>query len=75
VTFCTVPLTLITGFAVQPGMRSRMLHEPLTAPDSVSVVVSLTGYVVDWVTVIPRWVQVSTDGTYRFTVRVVSLWK
>ncbi len=72
-TFCTAPLTLITGLVVQAGMRNRMLHEPLIVPDSVSVVVSLTGYVVDWVTVIPRWVQVSTDGTYRFTVSVVSL--
>ncbi|GAA2655448.1 hypothetical protein Adu01nite_91350 [Paractinoplanes durhamensis] len=72
-TLCTAPLTLITGLLVQDGMRSRMLHEPLIAPDRVSVVVSPTGYVVDWVTVIPRWVQVSADGTYRFTVRVVPL--
>jgi hypothetical protein len=44
-------------------------------PDSVRVVLSPTGYVVLWVTVIARSVQSSTDGTNRFTVSVVSLWK
>ena len=34
---------------------------------------SLTGYDVVWVTVIPRWLQFSTDGMNRFTVSVVPL--
>jgi hypothetical protein len=50
-----------------------MLHDPLIVPDRVSVVVSLTGYVVVWVTVMPRCDQFSTDGTNRFTVSVVAL--
>jgi hypothetical protein len=42
-------------------------------PPTVSVVVSPTGYVVVWVTVMPRSDHVSTDGTNRFTVSVVPL--
>ena len=76
VTFCATPLTLI-GVApvVQAGMRTRIVHEPLTVPVTVSVVVSLDrvrGGLGDRDAALD---QVSTDGTNRFTVSVVPLWK
>jgi hypothetical protein len=52
-----------------------MVQDPLTLPVTCRVVVSLAGYAVVWVTVIPRWLQFSTDGVNRFTVRVVPLKK
>jgi hypothetical protein len=54
VTFWAVPLTLMVAPPVRLGMRKRIDHEPLTQPVTVSVVVSLTGYDVLWVTVIPQ---------------------
>lgn len=73
--FCWVPLTLTVAPWVQPGMRIRIVHEPPTLPVTVSVLVSLAGKLVDWVTVMPRWDQVSTEGMKRFTVSVLPLWK
>jgi hypothetical protein len=68
-----VPLTAIVAPLVQDGIRTRMLHDPLIEPDRVSVLVSLTGKLVVWVTVMPRCVQFSTDGVNRFTLSVVPL--
>ena len=70
---CATPLTLTVAPVVQAGMRIRIDHEPPTLPVTGRVVVSLTGYVVVWVTVIPRWLQFSTEGMNRFTVSVVPL--
>jgi hypothetical protein len=43
VTFCATPLTLMVAPVVQEGMRSRIVHDPLALPVTVSVVVSLAG--------------------------------
>jgi hypothetical protein len=56
-------------------MRTRIVQVPPAVPVTVSVVVSPAGYEVVWVTVIPRWDQVRTDGMNRLTVNVVPLWK
>lgn len=73
VTFCATPLTEMVAPVAQAGMRMRMAQVPLTLPPTVSVVMSLAGYDVVCVTVMPRWVQVSTEGRNRFTINVVSL--
>jgi hypothetical protein len=70
--FWTCPLTLICAPWVQAGMRRRIVHEPLTLPVTVSVLVSLTGYEVDCTTVMPRSVQFRREGAYRLTYSVVS---
>ncbi|CAM5716448.1 hypothetical protein SGLAM104S_05282 [Streptomyces glaucescens] len=74
-TFCATPLTLMVAPVLQPGMRMRIAQVPVTLPVTCRVVVSLTGYDVVWVTVIPRSDQVSTEGTNRFTISVLSLRK
>ncbi len=68
---CATPLTPTTAPSVQPGMRTRSAQVPPASPVMRRVVVSLTGYEVVWVTVMPRAAQVRTEGTNRFTVRVV----
>ena len=40
---CAMPLTLIVAPLVQAGMRIRIVHDPLTLPATVRVVVSLAG--------------------------------
>jgi hypothetical protein len=72
---CCTPLTAMVAPVVQPGMRMRIVHEPATLPVTAIVVVSLAGYVVVCVTVMPRCDQLSTDGKNRFTVSVFPLKK
>ena len=52
-------------------MRTRTVQEPDGLPPIVRVVVSPTGYVVVWVTVMSRAVHERVDGMNRLTVSVV----